>query len=323
MIKKISRLFLLILLLIIITLNAVYFYNSRIIESHNSITSAPSNTKFITVEDEYIAYQKIDNHASRTVLFIGGVSAWGNTWQRTMQSMNSKDSTLNYMVLDLPPFGYSIPNSTKNYFRDTQAIRIAGFVDRAKLNHIILVAHSYGAGPSAEYVLKNPGKVDKFIIIDGVLNIDEPKRKSFFSLIQCNYLRNLLLSIAIHSNTFTLSRLKSFVHITDHIDQSLLAVYTRYFNTRNVSMKLSFWLRDYLTDPLDYSSNNSENYKHLSIPVRLIWGDKDTVTPIDSTSILLSSIPNIKLKKLENIGHIPMIEDYNKFDAALIQSINH
>ncbi|MDO8572755.1 MAG: alpha/beta hydrolase [bacterium] len=319
--KKVLRAFLWFVIAGIITIFLLFFYNTKIVESREPISTAPATTKFIDVGGEKIAYTETDNHASTTAVFVGGLSAWGGTWERVVSEINSKRNDINYLVIDLPPFGYSIPSSDKNYFRDTQAERIAGVVENKKINHIILVAHSYGAGPSVEYAMRHEDKVEKLIIIDGVLNINEPKVVNKQSPVQIDFLRNFLLGVLVHNDSFAISRLKTFVNIRDHVDQKLLDVYTRYFDTKNTTMRLSQWFRDYVNDPLNYQSNLSSSYEKILMPVRLIWGDKDTITPIEGTKVLLDTVPNIKLIALSGVGHIPMIEDYERFDAALFDAL--
>jgi pimeloyl-ACP methyl ester carboxylesterase len=80
-------------------------------------------------------------------------------------------------------------------------------------------------------------------------------------------------------------------------------------------------LQDPVNDPLTYKSNHSENYKSLLIPVVLIWGDKDSITPINDTAIRLKTIPNVSLHTLTGTGHIPMVENHDQFDRALYEAL--
>jgi pimeloyl-ACP methyl ester carboxylesterase len=47
-----------------------------------------------------------------------------------------------------------------------------------QLENVILVSHSYGAGPSTEYALRNTGKLIKLIVIDGALGINTQKKQA-------------------------------------------------------------------------------------------------------------------------------------------------
>jgi pimeloyl-ACP methyl ester carboxylesterase len=106
-------------------------------------------------------------------MFVGGLSAWNETWERTIsESKETYKNKYNYVAIDLPPFGFSTPSLDSNYFRDTQAKRIAKFIEEKKLDSVILVGHSYGAGPLTEYAITNPDKVEK-LVLEGqyVLNL--------------------------------------------------------------------------------------------------------------------------------------------------------
>lgn len=295
-----------------------YLYNVYFVESKSVSEMVPSSTRFIDIGDgEQIAYTEMNNRAAVTVIFVGGLSAWGGTWERTVKEMNARNTNLNYVVIDLPPFGYSVSSSKKNYFRDTQAERIERFINAKGIKAVILVGHSYGGGPITEYALTNSDLVKKLVLIDAVLNIDGPEKTPVTGIITFDRLREFVIGSLIHFDPFALSRLRSFVYITDNVTPELLDVYTNYFTRDGVTSKLSAWLEDYLNDPLTYASTESEAYRSLSFPVRLIWGNEDTLTPISDTDILLETIPDVELYTLTGVGHIPMIEDYKQFDEAL------
>jgi pimeloyl-ACP methyl ester carboxylesterase len=114
---------------------------------------------------------------------------------------------------------------------------------------------------------------------------------------------------------------KSFVYVKDSVTEPLMAVYTRYFNTKGTTYRLSNWLSDYLDDPLRYLSTSSNNYKKLHIPVRLIWGEEDTITPPALTRVVLDSAPDSSLEVLPGVGHIPMVENPEVFQQALVEAL--
>ena len=74
-------------------------------------------------------------------------------------ALRARDATFNYVSLDLPPFGYSVLDSAVSYGRAAQAARIGAFIDTLALEQVILVAHSYGAGPAAGLVLRGVGHI--------------------------------------------------------------------------------------------------------------------------------------------------------------------
>src|SRR5262249_41369333 len=59
----------------------------------------------------------------------------------------------------------------------------------------------------------------------------------------------------------------------------------------------------------------------ISVPVAIIWGDRDDVTPLSQAHDLRALIPSASLKLLNDVGHIPQIEDPGTFNAALLAAI--
>ena len=57
------------------------------------------------------------------------------------------------------------------------------------------------------------------------------------------------------------------------------------------------------------------------MPLFVIWGDKDTITPLDQARRLVSLAPGAQLTVLPDVGHIPQIEDPDAFHRALLAAI--
>jgi pimeloyl-ACP methyl ester carboxylesterase len=54
------------------------------------------------------------------------------------------------------------------------------------------------------------------------------------------------------------------------------------------------------------------------MPTLVIWGEKDSITPLRRGQELRRLLPNADLVVLPGIGHIPAIEDPESFNAALV-----
>jgi pimeloyl-ACP methyl ester carboxylesterase len=81
--------------------------------------------------------------------------------------------------------------------------------------------------------------------------------------------------------------------------------------------RLGDWLKVLMEAPDDSLSAKSENYKQIKVPTLLIWGEKDTVTPLWQGQKLNALIPGSQLLTLSDIGHIPQIEDPKRFNETL------
>jgi pimeloyl-ACP methyl ester carboxylesterase len=323
---KFLKFILKVIVFIVIVIMSFVIYSKYYVERQDIHSSAPAGTKFITLENgEEMAYRHISNTSSTTIVFIGGFSGWGGTWEQSMNTLNERlratGKRYDLIALDLPPFGYSTAKSENAYTRNIQAERINQFRKALKLDRVIYAGHSYGAGPMVEALMRKPEGVQRVIVIDGVLNINEVKIVSLPLLTASQFVVETFVHIVSHSSWIAQNRLKSFAYIDDHIDADLAALYTRAFNTVGNSSRLAHWIRDYVRDPLVYRSTRKEEYAKLTMPVRIIWGSLDTITPITLGEELKSLVPNGTLDSLSAVGHMPMIEDHDQFDSALFDAV--
>jgi pimeloyl-ACP methyl ester carboxylesterase len=53
----------------------------------------------------------------------------------------------------------------------------------------------------------------------------------------------------------------------------------------------------------------------------MIWGDHDDITPLAQADDFRSLVPFASLKVLNDVGHIPQIEDPDAFNVALTDAV--
>jgi pimeloyl-ACP methyl ester carboxylesterase len=63
--------------------------------------------------------------------------------------------------------------------------------------------------------------------------------------------------------------------------------------------------------------NNTDLVEKLTLPVTFFRGSKDLTMPQDALQTLLQRVRGAKLSAYEGVGHLPFIEDADRFDAEL------
>ena len=81
------------------------------------------------------------------------------------------------------------------------------------------------------------------------------------------------------------------------------------------------WLLYFMGSDRTALSSSREAVSRISFPVVMIWRDRDDVTPLAQANDLRSLVPSASLKVLDDVGHIPQIEDPDAFNIALIDAI--
>jgi len=288
------------------------------LEKEDAYTVAPANTKWVRVGENSIAYQYVAATTSPapTVLFIGGTTAWSGVWKTTLRDLGGK---YHVYTIDLPPFGYSVVDEKYRYNLSRQADTINGFLHQVDAKQTILVAHSYGAGPAMEAVFKEQSLYQKLIIIDGAIHVHGDKEvnalaRNVFSI---PTLRYLMTSAALHVPGFVKASLQYLVYNNSSVTDTWVNIYKQPLHVDNQSRKLAAWFYDFVFENGPGLSHDAENYLGLKLPVRIIWGREDNLTPLDQGLYLAKIIPKNKLIVLDLVGHIPMIDNHEAYLQAL------
>jgi len=57
------------------------------------------------------------------------------------------------------------------------------------------------------------------------------------------------------------------------------------------------------------------------MPVYIIWGGRDAITPLPQGQQLAAITPGARLEVMKEVGHIPQIEDGKKFNELLFKFV--
>ena len=110
-------------------------------------------------QDIHIHYKFIDNNSEKTLLFLHG---WGQNIEMMEPIAKPFMNEYNVLILDLPGFGKSSEPKTVWSLED-YATMVNAFVKKFKLNHLILIGHSFGGKIAILYA--SLYKVEKLILL--------------------------------------------------------------------------------------------------------------------------------------------------------------
>ncbi len=295
-------------------------------ESKTGSEVAPTTGKFVHASDLEIFIQEDGPAFGQPVLLIHGTGAWSEIWRETMSVL--AENGFHVIAIDVPPFGYSEkPNGSESYSRENQAKRIIGVLDALNIEKAIFVGHSVGSRPTIEVALEAPDRVQKLILVDPALGFAQ--NEALFqqndpswmisALFEIRPLRKAILATYGTNPLFTKKLFKSFVSNINAVTDERVNMLQQPLVVQNTTNAYGDWLQ-YLTVEKDTSlASDFSNFKKLKMPVFLIWGSTDTVTPLWQGEALKKLIPNSELTVIDDVGHIPYIENTLKFNEILIK----
>jgi len=289
-------------------------------ESEDPLTSMPERGEIFAG----IYSQNWGDEGNPTAILLHGTGAWSGLWEETGVAL--AESGYHAIAIDIPPFGFSDRDQENDYSRTTQAKRLSEFLAELKPSPSapIMVAHSFGASVGVETVLRYPDLFSGLVVIDGALGIGSTKapEDAIPAIIKPALIRETVVSLTATNPLLTKRLLASLIHRKDQAEEPYVGILkvpsTRKGNTKAMAAWLPWLLAAHPND----LSIKPEAYAAWKGPTEVIWGDKDTVTPIDQGRELVSLLSQSKLTVLEDVGHIPQIEDPAGFQSALIDALN-
>ena len=274
-----------------------------------------STEKSIILPHGSVKYWEYHSKKQPTILMIHGFRGTHHGLERLIEQLGD----YRVIVPDLPGFGASPAMKHHKHTVETYADLLLDFIDQTGMDTPILFGHSMGTIIAAAMIAKRPRAFAKLVCVNpiatkptkgiGVIKIAPgiayhhlagrvlPER------IGNRILRNKLLFL-IGSATMTKTRdreLRKWIH-WNHI------TYMKQFSDRKT-----------LLEAYDSSSNTTirDYIEHLTIPVLLVAGQKDSIAPIKGQRKLARDLPQSQLVELENVGHIVHYEKPTEAAAAI------
>ena len=302
------------------------FTAARLLRERRAAEEAAPNGRFVDAGDIRVFVQEAGPPGAPPILLVHGTGTWSEIWRESIDDLSADHRVI---AVDLPPFGYSDkPVVPVAYTREAQARRLIRILDELKIERATAVGHSVGARPVVEAALEAPQRISRLILVDPALgfaknSIDAPRfeqnRPSWpaRAIFSTPWLRTAILS-AYGTNPIFIPRMfRSFVSKKDAVNEHRIEVIRRPMVVKGTTAGYGAWLNILMIAEDRSASSDFANFKKLSMPVGIIWGRTDTVTPLWQGERLRELIPRSRLVILDGVGHIPYIEDPPAFIGAL------
>lgn len=277
---------------------------------------APSSGRLVMTGSGGVFLQEKGPADGIPVVLFHGTAAWSELWRRTIDRLASEGFRV--VALDLPPFGYS--DRPGRYTRHDQAARVNDVLGALRARPAIIVGHSFGAGAATELVMRYPERARALVLVDAALGLTAPP-SDVPLLLRPKWIREIATSLTITNPLATTMLLKSLIEKKERALPEYVEILQRPTVLRGSTSDIADWLYYFLGDDRGMLSADRGSYAGLKLPAAIIWGDKDTVTPMEQARDLHGLLPHATLTFLRGVGHIPQIEDPDMFNDALLRAL--
>jgi pimeloyl-ACP methyl ester carboxylesterase len=308
---------LLALLLLIILVIVAFRLAASIRETRTRAELAPSTGHLVPTRSGGVFVQEKGPVDGIPVVLFHGTAAWSELWRHTSDAVAA--AGYHVIALDLPPFGFS--DRPGSYTRADQAARINDVLDTLKTAPAVIVGHSFGAGAATELAMRYPERARALVLVDAALGLTAAPSDAPW-LIQPKWIREILVSLTITNPVATKTLLEMLIAKKQRALPEFVTILQRPIAQRDSTSDIADWLYYFLGADREAVSADRSAYARLKAPVAILWGDKDSVTPVEQALDLRTLLPPpTSLNLLPGLGHIPQIEDPDAFNDALLKAL--
>ncbi|MEA1784835.1 alpha/beta fold hydrolase [Arenibacter sp. GZD96] len=160
----------------------------------------------------------------------------------------------------------------------------------------VLVGNSLGGHIALRYTLKHPQQVSSLVLTGSSGLYENTFGNSFPRVNDYDYIR---------------TKIHEVFYNTQVIDEALVHRVFKTLNNRQKALAIIRIARD-------AKKQNLKNELHkIKVPVLLIWGMQDVVTPLSVAEEFYLSFSKARLHLLNHCGHVPMMEQPEAFNNIL------
>ena len=290
----------------------------------------PYDVHYITIHSQGEAYKMayMDVHPKqpngKSIMMLHGKNFNGAYWGQTAKRLS--EAGFRVIIPDQIGFGKSSKPMHYQYTFQQLATNTKAILDTLGIEKISVLGHSMGGMVATRFVLMFPEQVDKFIL-ENPIGLEDWKLKVPYKSVEWWYQRELKKTYA------SIRKYESESYYDNHwkpeYDEwvNLLAGWTLNIDYPRIAWNSALTYDMIFTQPVCYE------FKHIKAPTLLIIGQRDRtalgknlVSPEVQKTMgnypelgrkTHEEIKNSQLVELDNVGHLPHIEAFDRFIEPL------
>ena len=279
---------------------------------------APADTTYFATPAGKVAARVTGPADGVPVVLIHGTAAWSGFWSEVADHLAQRGWRV--VAIDLPPFGWSGRDPNARYDRTTQAERLSAILSTLG-KPAVVVGHSFGAGAATELALRHPSQLRGLVLVDAALGELDPQSEPPLANVMRFGPVAQLATAAMVTNPNALEPFLRSMIARKETARRWVPVLRQPMVREGTTSAYAAWLPNLFARQDQALSRRSANLRAVKPPVAIVWGDADTVTPLDQGRRLQHLTRARSLLILPGVGHIPHIEDPEAFRAALGEAL--
>ena len=254
-----------------------------------------AKSQYVTVSGHRIHYYVMGLEAGPPVVLVHGLGGRSEDW-RNLAPYLVRSGYRVYMP-DLPGFGRSDKPADFSYAIPDQSATVAGFMDTLGLRQVYLGGWSMGGWIAQYLAASHPERVTKLMLFDSAGLLEKPAwNTDLFTPVSAVELDQLDALLMPNPPT-----------VPGFIAADLL----------RVSRNRAWIMRRALSSMLTGRQATDRLLPHLKMPVLIVWGAMDHITPLSQGQTIHRLIPQSQMEVVPGCGHLAPVQCADKFGPTV------
>jgi pimeloyl-ACP methyl ester carboxylesterase len=263
---------------------------------------AMSEIQTLDLHGDRVAYR--DAGAGEAVLLIHGMARSSATWRAIIPQLSKK-----YRVVapDLLGHGQSA-KPRGDYSLGAFAVWLRDLLDELGITRVTVVGHSLGGGVAMQFIYQHPDYCQRLVLISsGGLGPDVGWTLRLLSAPGAELVLPLIAPQPVLTAGNRLRSWFSSAGIGSPRGSEIWSAYSSLSDrqTRDAFVRTLRSVVDYRGQAV--SALNRLHFRS-DLPTLTIWGDRDSIIPVDHGRAAAAARPGSRLEVLTGVGHFPQVE---------------
>ncbi len=299
-----KRRFLLVVLLpVALIVTAAALYTPDASRSALEAEYLASNTDMRTIAGMSVHVRESGPRSAPALLLLHGMGASLHTWEPWARALEDSFRVIRF---DLPGHGLTPPDPTGDYSDARSHEILAALMDASGVERATLIGNSMGGRIAWSFAAEQPSRVNRLVLIspDG------------FASPGFEYNKPAEVPASLGLMRYVLP--KWMLRMTLAPAYADASVMTDSLATRYHDFLLAPGARDAMMDRMQQTvlTDPVPRLRRIQAPTLLLWGEADAMIPISNAQDYLDAMPNVRLVRLPDLGHLP-------FEEAPAKSLPH
>jgi pimeloyl-ACP methyl ester carboxylesterase len=270
----------------------------RDIEAREKYGKPPS--QFITLPSgATVHYRDQGQRNGPALVLLHGSNASLHTWEPWVAQIGDQ---FRMVSIDLPGHGLTGPAPGDDYSQEAMTQFVNEFTTVMNIERFALAGNSMGGGIAARFAIRHPERLTALILVDAAGMPTRTQRDPGlgFIIARTPVIQNIMLYVSprgLFEDGLKKAIVNDAIVTPEMVD--------RYWILNRKTGNRAASLKRFQTPFDDFIQ---QNVTRISTPTLIIWGESDTLTPLDIGQAYNAAIRGSKLVVFRNTGHVPMEE---------------